>query len=103
MILLANIAPDLTTVELILRLTSYLTLLVSLVYVRDTFTKTWKYYKERTTTYGTFSALLEHIPPKNDLKEEQAALTMGERIRRFFGDRSIFPDGPTVVSINLVG
>ena len=103
MVLLANIGPDLTTVELILRLTSYLTLLVSLIYVRDTFTKTWKYYKERTTTYATFSVLMEHFPPKNELKEDEAVLTMGERIRRFFGDRSIFPDDPTVVNINLVG
>ena len=46
---------------------------------------------------------MEHFPPKNDLKEEEATLTMGERIRRFFGDRSIFPDEPTVVNINLVG
>ena len=28
---------------------------------------------------------------------------MGERIRRFFGDRAIFPEEPVISNINLVG
>jgi hypothetical protein len=69
MILLANINVNLTDVELFLRITSFLTLLFSLTYVRDIFTKTWKYYLERSPTYGTFSVIMEHLPSKNDLND----------------------------------
>jgi hypothetical protein len=47
MVLLSNISFIVATDEHIVRLTSFLTLLVALVYVRDNFTKTWMYFDER--------------------------------------------------------
>jgi hypothetical protein len=67
MVLLANINPSLTTVELILRGTSFVTLLASMIYLRDIFTKSWNYFNEREVTYGTFSILMEHLPGKENL------------------------------------
>ena len=84
MVLLSNISSSLTTDEHIIRLTSFLTLLVMLIYIRDHFTKTWMYYDERYTTYGDFSILIEKIPSKNELKDHSK--TIGQRLRGFFSD-----------------
>lgn len=64
MVLLAEIAEEITNAELVLRITSFLTLLFCLVYVRDTFTKTWMYYDERETSYADFSVVVENLPTK---------------------------------------
>lgn len=99
MVLFSNINTQLTGVELVLRGTSFFTLLASLVYVRDVFTKTWMYYDERKKTYANFSILIEQLPEK--AKIQSTSMSIGQRLRSFFGDESIFPTRPRVVRVNL--
>jgi hypothetical protein len=58
MVMFTKIGDQLTGIELVLRLTSFFTLLASLVYVRDALTKTWMYYDERKKTYSNFSIII---------------------------------------------
>lgn len=99
MVFFSNISDHLTGFELVLRVTSFFTLLASLVYVRDVFTKTWMYYDERRKTYANFSILIEQLPEKKQIAS--GTLTIGQRIRNFFGDDSIFPSPPRIMKINL--
>ena len=62
MVLFANIIEHLSDFELMLRLSSFGTLLLALIYIRDNFTKTWMYYDERETSYADFSLIIKNIP-----------------------------------------
>jgi len=84
MVFLSNISEVVNVDEHIIRFTSFFTLLVTLIYVRDQFTKTWLYYDERDTTYSDFSILVEKIPPKQFLTDHSK--TIGQRLRDFFAD-----------------
>lgn len=75
MILLSNIHELLANDEHVVRLSSFVTLLLVLVYVRDQFTKSWKYYDERRTSYADFSILVENLPGKTE------GMTIGRRLR----------------------
>lgn len=62
-----------------------MTLLLSLLYVRDHLTKSWRYYDERETSFGDFSILLGNLPKKEEELQGESK-TMGQRIREFFSD-----------------
>lgn len=65
-----------------------MTLLLSLLYVRDHLTKSWKYYDERDTSFADFSILMGNLPKKEEI--EQGSKTTGQMIREFFADERIF-------------
>ena len=81
MILLSTIDLHLTTEEHILRISSFVTLLIALIYMRDHFTKTWRYYDERETTYANFAIFMENLPSKAELQEEGEGHTIGQKLR----------------------
>lgn len=58
MVFLANINDQVSGSETILRITSFITLLFYTIYIRDNFTKTWRYYDERQTSFADFSVLV---------------------------------------------
>lgn len=84
MVFMSSVSDHLSGIEMILRITSFLTLLVCLIYLRDIFTKTWKYYEEKNITYSKFAVLLEGLPLKSEIAEQ--TITMGQRLRIFFSD-----------------
>ena len=64
-----------------MRISSFVTLLFSLIYLRDHFTKTWRYYAERETTYSNFSIFLEGLPKRDILRAEGENNTIGIKLR----------------------
>ena len=103
MILLSTIDLHLTTEEHILRISSFVTLLLALIFLRDNFTKTWRYYAERETTYSNFAIFMEGLPNKDTLKIEAQENTIGLKLRQFFGNDYLFPNHPRIAKINLIG
>lgn len=49
--------------------------------MRDHFTKTWRYYDERETTYANFAIFMENLPSRAELQEEGQDNTIGRKLR----------------------
>lgn len=73
-------------------MSSFIVLIIILLYLRDSFKKTIGYYDEQMTTYSDFSIMLQNLPNKVLIDSDSDLMhkKMGFILREFFNDRDIF-------------
>jgi hypothetical protein len=105
MVLFARIEDKVRTDEHIIRLSSFITLLFVLLYMRDSFRKIGEYYDERSTSYSDFSVLVENLPTKHEIAADPllAGKTIGTIVKDFLSDPDIFPEPAEPLRMVFIG
>ena len=70
MIRIGRVESEVSIAEIILRITSFVMHLFTLIYIRDNVKKTIEYYDEKTTSLSDFSLLLKNLPLKTGIQSD---------------------------------